>query len=74
MKSTVGFLGLGNIGSGVWQLLERRRDQLLERDQVEFEVKKVLVRSLNKARGVEIDDDTGESFTFFGDGKLFCLK
>jgi homoserine dehydrogenase len=55
MKTKVGFLGLGNIGSGVWQLLEQRRDQLIARDQVDFEVKRVLVRSLEKPRTVAID-------------------
>ncbi len=56
VKIHVGFLGLGNIGSGVWQLIQRRHEQLCERDQVDFLVKRVLVRSLEKPRSVPIED------------------
>ncbi len=46
----VGFLGCGNIGSGVWQLLRQSASQMNETESVCFDVKKVLVRDLTKER------------------------
>lgn len=51
---TIGFLGCGNIGCGVWNLLNHFSDELLHRDDVCFRVKKILVRNLEKSRNAEI--------------------
>ena len=51
MKDVViGFLGCGNVGGGVWNLLEGFRKELAHRDNLRISVKKVLVRDVNKAR------------------------
>lgn len=51
MKDVViGFLGCGNVGGGVWNLLEGFRKELAHRDNLRIRVKKVLVRDVNKAR------------------------
>ena len=51
MKDVViGFLGCGNVGGGVWNLLEGFRKELAHRDNLRIRVKKVLVRDKNKAR------------------------
>ncbi len=47
---TVGFLGCGNIGCGVWKLLHEFKNDLVHRSQVDFEIKKILVRDKAKKR------------------------
>ena len=51
-KIVIGFLGCGNVGSGVWKLLEGFRDDIAHRCSLEIEVRKILVRSLDKKRSV----------------------
>lgn len=46
----VGFLGFGNIGSGVYQVLRDNADLIEHRDGLHFEVKRMLVRDVNKSR------------------------
>ena len=48
----VGFLGCGNVGSGVYRLLDETAEQIAHRCHLKFEVRKILVRSLNKKRNV----------------------
>ena len=45
---TIGFLGCGNVGSGVWRLLEGFGADIEHRAGLRFAVKKVLVRSLTR--------------------------
>ena len=52
-KVTIGFLGCGNVGSGVWRLLEGFAGDIAHRAGLTFYVKKVLVRSLDKDRGID---------------------
>ncbi len=47
---TVGFLGCGNIGCGVWKLLKEFESELMHRSGVRFTIKKILVRDVNKKR------------------------
>lgn len=49
----IGFLGCGNVGSGVWRLINGFADDLAHRAGVRFDVRKVLVRSLTKQRDIE---------------------
>ncbi|MCL1855234.1 MAG: homoserine dehydrogenase [Clostridia bacterium] len=49
----VGFLGCGNVGSGVWRLLENFDREIKHRANVSFRVRKVLVRDMGKDRGVD---------------------
>ena len=51
---TVGFLGCGNIGCGVWKLLHEFRQDLMHRSQVDFLIKRILVRDPEKKRDAEI--------------------
>lgn len=53
-KIQVGFLGCGNIGGGVWSLLEDMRAEIARCFQIEFEVKKMLVRALDEKRAVDV--------------------
>ena len=53
-KILVGFLGCGNIGGGVWSLLEDMRADIARCFQIEFEIKKMLVRALDEKRAVEV--------------------
>lgn len=50
----VGFLGCGNIGSGVYQLMEEMAGQLAHRHGLRFEVQRILVRDLDKPRDAAI--------------------
>ncbi|MEA5013201.1 MAG: homoserine dehydrogenase [Candidatus Limiplasma sp.] len=49
----VGFLGCGNVGSGVWRLLESFGQDIRHRTDLSFQVKKVLVREPGKDRGID---------------------
>lgn len=55
-KIKIGFLGCGNIGCGVYKLLETYGAQMEENEGVAFEVKRILVRSLGKKRAWAIDE------------------
>ena len=46
----IGFLGCGNVGGGVWELLKGFAPEIAHRDHVTIRVKKVLVRDVNKSR------------------------
>ena len=47
----IGFLGCGNVGGGVWRLLEDMREEIAHRfDGLSLRVKRVLVRDVNKTR------------------------
>ncbi len=52
----IGFLGCGNVGGGVWRLLNEFADDIDHRTGLRFEVKKVLVRNVNKARGIDFPE------------------
>lgn len=56
-KVRIALLGLGNVGSGVWKILQTNKEEIMKRSGYEVEVAKVLVRSLNKSRAVEIPDE-----------------
>ncbi len=53
---TIGFLGGGNIGCGVWNLLQEISSQIAHRDGVSFVVKKVLVKSIAQSRALAIPE------------------
>ncbi len=56
MNITIGFLGCGNVGSGVWRLLEGFGADIEHRAGLRFTVKKVLVRDIHKARDILFPD------------------
>lgn len=49
-KTVVGFLGCGNIGGGVYALLNQEAERIAHSDGVGFRVKRALVRDLEKTR------------------------
>ena len=49
---SIGFLGCGNVGSGVWRLLEGFGADIEHRAGLRFHIKKVLVRSLTRQRDI----------------------
>jgi homoserine dehydrogenase len=51
----VGFLGMGTVGSGVLKILEMNGEQVNIRAGAIIEVKKILVRDLQKERPVKVD-------------------
>lgn len=53
-KIAIGFLGCGNIGCGVYKLLETYGAQIEANEGVSFEVRRILVRSLAKKRALPI--------------------
>ena len=46
----VGFLGCGNIGCGVWKLLNEFKEDIAHRADVAFDIKRILVRDVRKKR------------------------
>lgn len=55
MKNVViGFLGCGNVGCGVWELLEGFQKEIAHRNDLSIRVKKILVRDVNKQRNSPI--------------------
>lgn len=54
---TVGFLGCGNIGCGVWKLLNEFKDDLLHRSGVVFDIKRILVRDVHKKRDAIVPEN-----------------
>ena len=56
-KLKVALLGLGNVGSGVYQILNANKSVIEKRSGYEIEVSKILVRDKNKPRPVEVDED-----------------
>lgn len=53
---SVGFLGCGNVGSGVWRLMNGFAKEIAHRTGLRFAVKRVLVRDLSKKRGIAFPD------------------
>ncbi|HEU4964831.1 MAG TPA: homoserine dehydrogenase [Bacilli bacterium] len=51
----IGLLGLGTVGSGVVKMLRQNRLDLLAKTGCSVDVKKILVRDLEKDRRVEVD-------------------
>lgn len=50
---TIGFLGCGNVGGGVWRLLSSFSRDIAHRTGLRFQVKRVLVRDVSKNRGID---------------------
>ncbi len=53
---SIGFLGCGNVGSGVWRLLEGFGKDIEHRAGLRFTIKKVLVRNLHKERDIQFPE------------------
>ena len=55
-KIAIGFLGCGNIGCGVYKLLETYGQEIAANEGVSFDVRKILVRSLHKKRAWDVPE------------------
>lgn len=53
---SIGFLGCGNIGCGVYRLLGEQGEQIARNEGETFEIRRILVRSKGKKRGAEIPE------------------
>lgn len=53
-KVRIALLGLGNVGRGVWMILNSNKEEIMKRSGYEVEVARILVKDLNKDRGVEV--------------------
>ena len=53
-KTIIGFLGCGGIGCGVWNLLEKMKEDIGHREGQKIEVRRILVRDIDKPREVAI--------------------
>ncbi|KPU46175.1 homoserine dehydrogenase [Oxobacter pfennigii] len=53
-KVRIALLGLGNVGKGVWKILNTNIEEIKKRSGYEIEVSKILVRDLNKDRSISI--------------------
>lgn len=51
----IGLLGLGTVGTGVVEILERRQKELKGLTGKEIRVKKILVKNINKDRDVDLE-------------------
>ncbi|MBE6070864.1 MAG: homoserine dehydrogenase [Clostridium butyricum] len=56
-KVKIALLGLGNVGRGVWMILNANKEEIMKRSGYEVEIAKILVRDKNKKRSVEVPDE-----------------
>ncbi len=50
----IALLGLGNVGTGVWKILHINKAEIVKRCGFDIEIKKILVKDINKNRGLDI--------------------
>ncbi len=53
----IGLLGLGTVGTGVVEILEKRQEELKSLIGKEIRIKKILVKNLNKKREIQIEEN-----------------
>lgn len=53
-KIKIALLGLGNVGMGVWKILNTNKNEIMKRSGYEIEVSKVLVRDISKQRDLNV--------------------
>lgn len=53
-KVKIALLGLGNVGQGVWKILLENRNEIIMKCGYEIEVSRILVRNMDKPRGVQV--------------------
>lgn len=56
-KVKIAILGLGNVGSGVWKILNTNKKEIMKRSGYEIEVAKILVRDKEKERNLNFPKD-----------------
>lgn len=53
----IALLGIGNVGSGVYKILRDNGKEIIHRENLDIDIKKVLVRSKSKKRDFYIDEN-----------------
>ena len=53
-KINIALLGFGNVGKGVWKILNTNKEDICKRYGYEIEIKKILVKDLNKIREIKL--------------------
>lgn len=53
----IGLLGLGTVGTGVVEILEKRQEELKSLTGREIRIKKILVKNINKKREIQIEEN-----------------
>ena len=53
-KVKIAILGFGNVGTGVWRILQENRKEIVKRSNYEIEVAKILVKNINKKRDINV--------------------
>jgi len=51
----IGLLGFGNVGTGVYKILQENGPEIAHREGLNIEIKKILVRDIHKRRSMDID-------------------
>lgn len=71
-KVNIALLGLGNVGKGVWKILNKNKNEIMMNCGYEIEVNKILVRDLNKDRGIDVPREilTTNIEDIFGDESI----
>ncbi|NMB27732.1 MAG: homoserine dehydrogenase [Tissierellia bacterium] len=52
-KIKIGLLGMGTVGSGVWNILKNNKDEIFRNCGYEMEIAKILVKDLDKKRNID---------------------
>ena len=53
-KVRIAILGVGNVGSGVWKILNTNQKEIRKRSGYDIEVAKILVNDINKKRNIDL--------------------
>ncbi|MBU3113921.1 homoserine dehydrogenase [Clostridium lacusfryxellense] len=53
-KVKIAILGFGNVGTGVWKILQENKKEIMKRSNYDIEVAKILVNDINKKRDFEL--------------------
>ncbi|MGH4050112.1 MAG: homoserine dehydrogenase [Clostridium sp.] len=53
-KVKIAILGFGNVGTGVWKILQENKKEIMKRSSYDIEVAKILVNDINKKRDIEL--------------------
>ena len=56
-KVKIALLGLGNVGAGVWKILNTNKEEIRRRSGYDIEIAKILVRDKSKKRNVEVPEE-----------------
>jgi len=53
----IAFLGFGNIGTGVYKIINKNSELINKREGIKINIKRILVRDINKKRPIDLPKD-----------------